>query len=114
MGFESFNIVPEEPVLPDESERVEDIEKARAMAKASDEAHTQAAKVRERIQGNPEDLGYTRDGISVDISSERGQRLNDKKSEVFWEEEARRDEVKAADKYDAKKEKGGLWKWFKK
>jgi hypothetical protein len=44
MGMEAggFDVVPE-PVVPDESQRVEDPDKARAMAEASDHTHTEVS-----------------------------------------------------------------------
>ncbi len=50
MGMEGFNAVPE-PVVPDESQRVEDVEKAQVMADAEDGARIAASKNRKIATG---------------------------------------------------------------
>ncbi len=49
MGMESFNQVPEVPAEPEESERIDDVEKARAMARESKGGHDTAANARKKL-----------------------------------------------------------------
>ena len=44
MGMESFNNMPVESPRPEDSERVDDVEKARAMAEAGDKDRTKVAE----------------------------------------------------------------------
>lgn len=66
--MEGFNAVPE-PVVPDESQRIEDIEKAQEMAEAGDRLRTQISgspKYREEYPGQSSGL---RDDLKVATES---------------------------------------------
>jgi len=70
MGMESFNA---EPVVPDESERVDDVGKARVMAEAGDNRREEAVRARaeEAEAGGLVRKFATPDSISADEMAER-------------------------------------------
>lgn len=85
MGMENLNTVPE-PTTPDESQRVDDVEKARAMAVASNEFHTEAKNLRDRADriNNPEYNSIKESMLSHADSQEKGaERAENLEGEIY-------------------------------
>ncbi len=70
MGMESFNA---EPVVPDESERIEDRDKAEAMARASDVDRTLAVGNRKVSTGENPIIDLEDDSKFVNLGGSFGQ-----------------------------------------
>jgi hypothetical protein len=86
MGMENFNNTVPEPATPDESQRVEDVEKARAMAEASNEFHTEAKDLRDRAEriNNPEYNSIKESLLSHADSQEKGaERAENLEGEIY-------------------------------